>query len=167
MGWGSPHTPTGLPRVPTTQLTLPALLCTVATFWVTLAGVCLARWLCLPLPGTDHSAPLPTPRPAFQTAWHQGSTFWKVTDLFWGGGGHRSMSRGHPGRALGEEHACLHRSFTPLPAPGDTAHPLPLPLLAGQQQLLSPHLLPELGLPLPWPSPSGQSPCSPARVLQS
>lgn len=99
MGWGSPHTPTCLPLVPTAQLSLLALLCTVATFWVTFAGVCLAHWLCRPLPGIDHSVPLPTASPASKPAWHQGgdSTFWKVMpDLFRGRGGHRSMCRSHP-----------------------------------------------------------------------
>ena len=74
---GGPHTPILLSRVPPhSQLFL--LLCTLETFCVTFAGVCL--WLAVP-------------------AWHQrgGSTSWKVTDLFWGGGVHRSLSRRHPG----------------------------------------------------------------------
>lgn len=78
---GGPHTPILSRAPPHSQLFL--LLCTLATFCVTFAGVCLSGWLCLPLPGTDPSAPLPTPRPASQSAWHQrgGSTSWKVTDL--------------------------------------------------------------------------------------
>lgn len=86
-------------------------------------GWCLSRSLAVPAPPWHRPlAPLPTPSPASQPAWHQGGglTFWKVTDLFWRGRGHRSMSCGHPGRALRQEHSCLHCSFTPLPAPGDT-----------------------------------------------
>ena len=95
---GGPHTPILLSRAPP-HSHLFLLSCTLATFCVTFAGVCLSGWLHLPLPGTDHTALLPTPRPASQSAWHQrgGSTSWKVTDLFWGGGVHRSLSRRHPG----------------------------------------------------------------------
>ena len=81
--WGRPHTPVLLSRAPP-HSHLFLLHCTLATFCVTFAGVCLSGWLRLPLPGTDHAAPLPTSRPASQFAWHQrgGSTSWKVTDLF-------------------------------------------------------------------------------------
>lgn len=151
--------PFSSPAPPATQLTLAAPLHSgnfLGHFcW------CLSLWLAVPAPPWHR--PL---SPVSQSAWHQrgGSTFWKVTDLFWGGGGRRSLCRGHPrvstwSRAprvsSAHSHLCQLRATL--------THPLPLPLPAGQHQLLSPHLLPKLCLPLRGPP----FPASPVRVLHS